>query len=79
MLACYDFDMGKKIEVNQSGSKGLFGSDSGKAVWARQRLQASGFTRLRLDGPAWRRQILQGTNQRSPDASADRTWLARLT
>ena len=42
----------------------------GKAVWARQRLPASDFARLRLDGPAWRRQILQGTNQTSPDCSA---------
>ena len=38
----------------------------GKAAWARQRLQASDFARLRLDGPAWRRQILQSTNQTSP-------------
>ena len=58
---------------------GLFGSDPGKAAWARQRLQASDFTRLWLDGPAWRKQILQGSNQTSLDASADRTWLARLT
>ena len=49
-------------------TQSLFGSDPGKAAWARQRLQASDFARLRLDGPAWRSQILQGTNQTSPQS-----------
>ena len=47
--------------------------DPGKAAWARQRLRASDFARLRLDGSAWRRQILQGTNQTSLHVS--RAWL----
>ena len=59
-----------------AAKRGGRGGAHAESVWigpwetclARHRLQASDFARLRLDGPAWRSQILQGTNQTSPQS-----------